>query len=164
MKFDPRDVATQCKALGPQVEPLPAGIDGARLLWAISGNESSFGTNSVPHHEPAYDIGGVYAKSSDQAVLLAQFGSSGACSYGPMQVMLVNCPPPQNPDDFSNLGAGMNAGLFALNNLLRRFNPQTLGDIGSCYNAGHIQTSYSPAVQQYILRLQKNYNVPLLEA
>ena len=66
-------------------------VDGARLLWAISGNESSFGANCKPRHEPAYDVDGLYYKRSQLVRnLVRQFGSDGACSYGPWQLMLCN--------------------------------------------------------------------------
>ena len=82
LNFTRQQIADACLAYGPQLTELPYGVDGAQLLWALSGNESSFGANCTPRYEPAYDVGGRYA----DADLLARFGRAAACSYG--EVML----------------------------------------------------------------------------
>ena len=55
--FTPKQVADQCRISGPDLAGLPRGVDGAQLLWAMAGNESSFGVNCTPRHEPAFDVG-----------------------------------------------------------------------------------------------------------
>lgn len=161
MTFTRQQVADACRKLAPTLDSslVPSAYRPEVLLWAICGNESSFGMNCTPRHEPAYDVGGTYAGNSQQAVLLEKFGSAGACSYGPMQVMLVNCPESFTPDSFGDVEAGIAAGVYALGNLLRRNKPQSLSQIGSCYNAGHIQSPQSSAVQAYAQRLIRNYGV-----
>jgi hypothetical protein len=75
--------------------------------------------------------------------------------------MLVNCPPGSHPDDFQFLTKGVAAGVYDLNNKLARFKPQTLEEIASCYNAGHIQRPLSPGVQRYADDLKKHYQTPM---
>jgi hypothetical protein len=156
-------VADACRALGPTLDAalLPSAYKAEQLLWAICGNESSFGASCTPRHEPAYDVGGRYAQSPDQAALLARFGSAGACSYGPMQVMLVNAPSGFTPDLFADVTSGIEAGVFALGTLLRRNKPQSLTQIGMCYNHGSIPTVNLDSVMEYVRRLIVNYGVAM---
>jgi hypothetical protein len=155
-KFSRQEIADLCRKLGRTVGPLPSSIDGAQLLWAITGNESSFGADCVPRHEPAYDVGGVYSRDASQAHLLALFGPAGACSYGPMQVMLVNAPPCTTPESFDDCETAMRAGVYALNKLLTRFRPESVTKIGYCYNGGHIANP-NEAAQGYGERLANKY-------
>jgi len=159
--FTKQQIADACRKLGPTLDPsvLPSAYVAAQLLWAFCGNESSFGANCTPRHEPGYDVGGLYAKNAQQAELLAKFGRAGACSYGPMQVMLVNAPEGFTPDSFLDVETGIEAGVFALETLLRRNKPQSLTQIASCYNAGHIQLPLSDGVWAYAKDLIANYGV-----
>ena len=159
MSFTREEIADACREFGPQLAPLPLGVDGAQLLWAISGNESSFGSNTIPRHESAFDYGGVYGDNPVMQPLLAKFGSAAAYSYGPLQLMFTNAPTSYTPDDFNDLGKAFTASVMFLNQLLNRFRPQTLDAIGSCWNSGHIQVIFSPAVQTYVGRLAANYAV-----
>ena len=161
--FTKAQIAAACTQYGPTVAPLPDGVDGTQLLWAMSGNESSFGANVTPRHEPAFDVGGVYGASAQMAPLLAKYGSAAACSYGPWQIMFPNAPG-ATPESFNDLDFAATASVAFLNKLLTRFHPQTLGDIGSCWNAGHIQNPYSAQVQTYVDRLTQNYAVPLAQS
>ena len=155
MTIDPQRLAQVCRDMGPLVGPLPAGIDGAQLLWAISGNESSFGHDVVPRHEPAYDVGGRYATHAPMPDLLSRYGRNAACSFGPWQVMLCNAPG-YAPGDLTDLETAAKASVAALNMLLRHFQPKTLNDIGSSYNAGH-----PCADPGYTDRLVVAYNTPM---
>jgi hypothetical protein len=163
LNFGRQQIADMCRKLGPTLDAalLPDGIQAEQLLWAICGNESSFGYNCTPRHEPAFDVGGTYAQAPAQAALLEKFGSDGACSYGPMQVMLVNAPSGFTPASFDDLESAIAAGVFALGNLMRHNRPRSLQQIGSCYNAGHIQTRFSSQVAAYVTRLQRNYGVAM---
>ena len=78
MNFDKEEIVAACREYGPQIVGLPVGIDGAQLLWAMSGNESSFGANCAPRHEPAFDVDGVYGSGPVMTPLLAKFGSAAA--------------------------------------------------------------------------------------
>ena len=169
MSYTRQQIASACQSYGSQVGPLPANIDGAQLLWALSGNESSFGANCTPRHEPAYDVGGfIYEAHTLDAerlrTLVEQFGSLAASSFGPWQIMFVNCPPNYIPEDMNNLDKAAVATLLFLNRQLNRFRPSTLELIGAIWNGGNPGALQRPEVQVYADRLERNYAVPLPEA
>jgi hypothetical protein len=161
--FTPQQIADQCRVSGPKLLGLPPGVDGTQLLWAMSGNESSFGVNCVPRHEPAFDSGGVYGSGPVMAPLLKKYGSAAACSYGPWQIMFPNCPPGFSPKDMSDLGKCASATVGFLNHLLARWKPSSLAGIGECWNAGHPMVNLSPGVASYVQKLTANYQVPMPE-
>jgi hypothetical protein len=154
--FTQNQVATMCEKYGSQVGPLPAGVNGAQLLWAMTGNESSFGENCTPRHEAAFDVGGIYGSHAPMPALIALYGSPvAACSYGPLQVMLCNasgC----SPEEMDDLDTAFHASVSYLNSELRRFQPQSLDEIGECWNAGHITPD-----PDYTSKLEANYAVPI---
>jgi hypothetical protein len=154
--FDRADVARYCRQFGPSVGPLPDGIDGAQLLWGIAGVESNFGENCAPRHEPAYDIGGHYAAALPMPIILQRYGRAAACSYGPLQVMFCNAPLTWNPESFNFLSLAMQCSVQFLNTLLRHWKPQSLDEIGECWNAGHITPD--PA---YTTKLESTYKTPM---
>ena len=160
--FTPQQISDQCRLSGPTILGIPHGIDGAQLLWAMSGNESSFGVNCSPRHEPAFDVGGVYGSGVAMTTLLTKYGSAAACSYGPWQIMFVNCPSGWTPDDLSNLGLATRATVLFLEKLLTRWRPSDLAGIGECWNAGHPMVNPSAQVAAYVQKLTANYAVPLL--
>ena len=135
----PRAVlAAACKQFGTQVGPLPIGVKGAQLLWALAGVESSYGRNCQPRHEPAYDHGGTYATHLPMPTLLKRYPYEGACSFGPFQLLLCNAPLSYGPSSFDNLTLATQPAVSYLNLLLRRYQPKTLAEIGECWNAGHV--------------------------
>lgn len=126
---------------GPDGKPL----DGARLLLAMAGRESSFGQNLKPRHEPAYDVGGHYAKNPSVVAGLEKYGSAFACSYGPLQVMAVNA------FGFSPIELGKNpetamlAAVGFLNrDALGHWNCKTLAQICETWNGGHPGATTTP--------------------
>lgn len=161
MNFMPQQIADVCRSFGPYLAPLPAAIDGAQLLWAIAGNESSFGINCTPRHEPAFDVGGVYGSGPVMAPLLAKYGPAAACSYGPWQLMFCNAPQVYTPDSFTDLDACATATVAYLNKFLRRWSPRDLATIGECWNNGHPRTELRAGVAVYVQKLAANYAVPL---
>lgn len=163
MSFTRQQIADQCRASAPFMVGLPDGIDPVLLLWAMSGNESSFGANVTPRHEPAFDAGGIYGDSMQMAPLLAKFGRAAACSYGPWQLMFCNAPAGSAPGDFDDLATAAKYSVRFLNVLLGKFKPQNLSEIGSCWNAGHIQRPLSAQVQRYADLLNTNYDVQMPE-
>lgn len=162
MNFTPQQIADACRLHGKDLKSLPTGIDGAQLLWALAGNESSFGRNCTPRHEPAFDVGGAYSVHSPMPALLKEFGSAAACSYGPWQLMFLNAPRGIHPEDFANLEACATATVIFLNSLLERFHPDDLADIGQCWNHGSPTSKPSPGVVSYVDQLIRNYAVPIL--
>lgn len=158
--FTTAQVAAQCKLSGSQVGPLPPSVTGAQLLWAMAGNESSFGIRCTPRHEPAFDVGGEYATHAPMPALLAKYGSAAACSYGPWQILLANAAS-YAPADFASIIEAAAATLAYLNQQLRTFRPQSLAQIGSIWNSGGPNHQDNPAVARYITALQHNYAVIL---
>ena len=169
MNFTKQQIADACRQYGPLLANLPPGIDGTQLLWAISGNESSFGANCTPRHEPAYDVGGVYGNRPVIKPLLAKWGSAAACSYGPWQIMFCNAASGRDPEDFDDLRICAQDTVAYLNRLLYRWKPGYLAQIGECWNEGHEEgdpqgmpvESSSPAVEAYVKELAANYTVPM---
>jgi hypothetical protein len=162
MNFTQQQVSAQCQAVGSQLVSLPSTIQGEQLLWALSGNESSFGINCGPRHEPAFDVGGqFYRTSAQQQKLVSQFGSAAACSYGPWQMMFCNAPAGSTPADFDDIAKCTSIALGFLNAQFKHFQPKSISDIGSIWNAGHVQNPFSPGVQAYANLLQIHYGVPL---
>lgn len=160
MDYSRQQIAAVCESYGGQVAPLPAGVTGPQLLWALSGNESSFGANCTPRYEPAYDTGGRYA----DAALLARFGRAAACSYGPWQVMFVNLPSNFTPADMDDLDKAAAATIIFLNRQLNRFSPPTLRSIGAIWNGGNPGALQRPEVQDYANELERNYAILMEEA
>ena len=159
--FTPKQVADQCRISGPDLAGLPRGVDGAQLLWAMAGNESSFGVNCTPRHEPAFDVGGVYGSSPAMVSLLAKFGTAAACSYGPLQMMFCNAAPGTKPSDFDDIQTAFRLSVDFLNRQLKHWRPSSLEDIGEMWNAGRPLINPSPGVRAYTRRLAENYAKPL---
>ena len=161
MNFDKEEIAAACKEYGPQIVGLPEGVDGAQLLWAMSGNESSFGANCLPRHEPAFDVSGVYGNGPIMKPLLEKFGSMAAFSYGPWQIMFCNAPSDYTPDSFNSLDKASHATVAFLNKLIARWNPANLAEIGECWNGGHVMKTMIPMVASYVQKLTVNYAVKM---
>lgn len=162
MNFTRQQIADACRKAGAANSlTLPMGLDLTQLLWAICGNESSFGANCNPRHEPAFDVGGNYAQAPAMAALLEKYGSHAACSYGPMQVMLVNAPAGYTPQSFDDVDASIKAGLFALSNLVIHWQPKSLPEIGGCYNGGNPHALNRADVQEYARKLLMHYEVAM---
>jgi hypothetical protein len=115
-------------------------------MAAIASNESSLGADCGPRHEPAYEAGGAVWARKAMAPLLSLYPPVGeppqspaACSYGPWQMMFLNCPGASPEILLSDLEAC--AGFF-----VKQFNSYvegaqhavTLEEIGEVWNMGHI--------------------------
>lgn len=165
MTFSREEVARACRAWGKMLWiPQGAAIDGPQLLWALSGNESSFGANATPRHEPAYDFGGRFSENPLQAKLLGLYGSAGACSYGPWQEMLVNCGDGTTPDDMTNLNrCAMETVTFINRRILKLEQAKTIAEIAEAYNSGKWQWhEVPPGVETYAADCVKYYeNEPM---
>lgn len=178
MPTTPLQIADICRVQATGVI-LPAGsdLDPARLLWALSGNESSFGANVTPHHESGYCpfTNGVYYKNNpDVRKQTALIGCLAHMSYGPLQVMWYNIVKfyydagamgPQESLAIALLtdpNRGMNAAVAFLNKeIFGRQGCKTLDEIGDAYNSGNAKDKIIPV--EYIAKLKTNYDVPLKE-
>ena len=126
-------------------------IDGARLLWAVSGRESSFGQNMKPRREPAYDVGGHYADAPGIRQGLEQYGRAFACSYGPLQIMACNA----HGFTPAELGAEPEKAVAAAVSMLRLTvlraqKAATLEQICQAWNAGHVGGRCTPGYEQEV--------------
>lgn len=131
-------------------------IEGARLLWAIAGVESSFGANCKPRLEPAYSYGGKYSAKLPQADLLTEYGADAACSYGPWQVLLCNAYG-YKPQEIS---MDLDKAVTATVGFIRRWciNTQkckTLREFADAYNSGNPRDANIP--EEYIEKVRHNY-------
>lgn len=156
MFFDKSEIAAMCRTYGGLLH-VPAGLDGARLMWAISGNESSFGKNCTPRHEPGYCTGR-YSKNAQMIELTRMFGCDAHKSYGPWQVMFVNCLG-YKPEEFRQLDACAHAFLGYFNRTVDHQKPQTIEQIGDMFNSGNFKDKIVPA--KYIADLKAHYAIPL---
>jgi hypothetical protein len=155
------ELARLCQAYGGALAddlkgcagPDGAALDGPRLLWALSGRESSFGKNMTPRHEPAYDVGGRYANSSEIQQGLALWGRDFACSYGPLQILAVNAkgftPMELGESPETALAA---ACAFLRLYVLRHCKAKTLKEICECWNGGHIGATTTPGYVEEVTR------------
>jgi hypothetical protein len=158
--FTYAQLADEIRTIAPLVVGLPAGVDPVKLLWAMAGNESSFGKNCTPRHEPAYDFGGRYAAHPQQQHLLEAFGTAAAYSYGPWQQMFCNAPTGFTPESFADIHNCGISVVAQLNRILRSEKPTNLAQIASCWNAGHIEPKPLPDVAAYAAELETNYAKP----
>jgi hypothetical protein len=163
----PKDkLANICLRFGPLLDPFLKDTDdgtgepivGHKLLWALAGRESGFGSNCKPRYEAAYDYEGKYGVERHQAALLTQHGSDAAYSYGPWQVMLCNA------IGFSPKEMAMEpekACVATIGNIRRYVleakKAKTLKDIADVYNSGNARDRISPEVNAYITAVRHFY-------
>lgn len=127
-------------------------LDGPLTLWAIAGNESSWGHNCKPRHEPAYDVGGrYYRESAQQRRLIELYGTDGASSFSPWQILPINALG-YKPEE---LGTDPEKAAQAVIGYLKRYalatrGARTLDQILDTYNSGTWRDEQSPAVVDYV--------------
>jgi hypothetical protein len=111
-------------------------------------------------------VGGRYASDPAQAKLLELFPapegskeSPAACSYGPWQIMLVNCQPGTSPDDMARIErCAMEAVGFINRRILRAEKATTVAEIAEAYNSGKWQWAEVPAgVVRYAAQCREYY-------
>jgi hypothetical protein len=153
MRVSSSTIAELCKRFGPALK-LPPGIDGAKLLWALAGNESSFGSHCGPRHENGYCYGGKYFDPA----LTALWGCLAHMSYGPWQVMYPNISKGSlDPRIASgNHELTCNAAVQLINDrILEHEHATTIEQIADAYNSGDWRDANVPV--QYIADLVKHY-------
>lgn len=154
------DVLALCRTYGPMLRMPPGcGIDGARFMAAIAGCESSFGKNTTPRYEPAYDFGGEYSENPPQSELLAHWGKQAAYSYGPWQILPCNARgfTPQelatDPEKCAQAFVGFfNRYIVGVRHAL------TFDEMAQCYNSGRFVANSSPGVARYVADALDYYN------
>lgn len=160
INFARAELITTCRKNGSLLDLVGTSIDGVRLLWALAGNESSFGRNCLPRYESAFYTGGAYGSSDQMGPLIAKFGHNAACSYGPWQLMLVNAPVGTVPEDFASID---NAALFTVDfinhRIIKAQGAKTVEEIADSYNSGSFKGGFIP--RAYINQCLANYSVPM---
>ncbi len=129
-------------------------VDGPRLLWAISGCESTFGKDCAPRFEAAYAPGGIYyEQSAQQRLLWKNFDRDAACSWSPWQILPTNAP------GFSplELATDLDKAATAVIGFIRRYvlgakRAVTLGEILDTYNSGTWRDTATEPVLKYVER------------
>jgi len=167
MRVAPELIAGLCRARARDVfTPVHwqgSPVDSAKLLWALSGVESTFGLNSNPRHEQGYCVGGRYFDST----LTEQWGCLAHCSYGPWQVMFSNFPRGVSPISLLIQGDGTVAadlcirGAIAVINRAIARGAQNLGDIVIAYNGPGNEKEYSARLAESYDRPMPQYQDPV---
>ncbi len=121
-----------------RVGGLTPGLDPRCVLAALASNESRYGANNEPRHEPAYDEGGRYA----DAMALKRYGRDAACSWGPWQIMFVTAKElgyEGAPKDLADPETSLPFVIRLINErLIGRQGAKTLKEIATGYNSGSI--------------------------
>ena len=158
--FTELEVVPKCHKWGGSLLLDGTGLDGAKLLWAISGRESTFGTNIKPRFEASY------AKnvSPQMIALRSRLGDASACSFGPWQLMAVNVTPfLESVEQFADLDFCAAQTVNHINiAILRAQGAKTLTQIADAYNSGNFHDKIVPA--QYIadvVRYYDSYSMPV---
>lgn len=149
-----QQVLELCRKYGPELRA-PAHLNGIMLMCAFAQNESSFGDDTKPRHEPAYDRGGHYDRA-EQSSLLDKYGRAAACSYGPWQTLPCNALAFTPAELDENPDAAARAFAADFNSRVIQHAP-TIYLMGQVYNGGHVADKPLPGVQRYAFDLQRNY-------
>lgn len=165
MKVAKDDLARACRAYGSMLWLLPEwNLDGPRLLWALSGCESSFGENCGQREEPFYQQLTESGTNAQLKALWLKYGAAAWSSFGPWQELLVNCAPAMRPEDFTNVNrAAMEAVIIINRRILGAEKATTLEEIAEAYNSGKWKwLALPPGVERYAADCRRYYDtVPL---
>jgi hypothetical protein len=170
VKFPQGEIARICRTYGSVIKGLAASFDGPTLLWAISGNETSFGANCVPRHEIEYCTQSAWHRKSDGTFEFRRgrysmhnsagmesehaWGCWAHASYGPWQLMFANAQG-YTPDELEfDLEKAAEATVGFLNRKIAELQPKTLPDIARLWNGSQVSA-------QYIIDLTQNYSAGL---
>ena len=152
---------------------LPAGanIDGPRLLWAMSGNESTFGEHCTPRHEPRWCTGGeyqghtfavgVYGTKPEVIELTKLYEHAAHCSFGPWQILLINCDQPCAPEEMASIDrAAFETVKFLNRRILHAQGATTVEQVGIAWNSGslHHPNGVPEGVARYAADLREYYD------
>jgi hypothetical protein len=139
-----------CHAFGAALTlPLEAfegtPVEGARLLWALAGVESTYGRDrEVARLEPAYQPGGsVYRGSSAIRELWGHYGALAACSFGTWQMMAPTARELGHTGHPCDLQTDVVLAPLVVRFLDRR-RPSSLAEVADAYNSGSCRDRIIP--------------------
>jgi hypothetical protein len=156
--FSREDLAQACIKWG-RLLAAPAGVDGAKLLWALSGCESSFGENCKPRHEPYYHALAESGKNAQLNELTALFGCDAHSSFGPWQILLINCVKGTRPEEFIDLDrCAVQTVNFINRRILAAEKATTVAEIADAYNSGDWRDRQPASVAKYVADCQRYYD------
>ncbi len=160
VQFTQDEVAAACRRVGVSLAlPAGSGLDGAKVLWALSGVETGFGLNCMPRHEKGYCTG-KYSLHPTIVTLTKRWGHAAHSSFGVWQVMLGNLGPNASPESFDTAVGCAEIAVTHINaNILRGCTAITLAQIADAYNSGNFRDAIVPEV--YIAAVARNYLVPM---
>lgn len=160
--FTRDEIAAACRKWGSNLA-VPEGIDGAQLLWAISGCESSFGANCKPRHEPYYHDLAAKGTNAQLVALTKQWGCDAHSSFGPWQELLVNCTPDMRPQDFADVDRAADQAVRFINRrILLLEKATTITQIAEAYNSGKWKwLAVPPGVARYAAQCEQYYTVAM---
>lgn len=163
MVFSRSEIAAACRKWGAMLR-VPDGINGARLLWALSGCESSFGADCKPRHEPYYHNLAAAGTNAQLVALTAQWGCDAHSSFGPWQELLINCSATMRPEDFASLDrCALEVATFINARILGHEHATTVEEIAEAYNSGKWQWMTTPAgVQTYVADCRRYYDTAVM--
>lgn len=160
-----QSVIDACKEFGPQLNGCVTHdgqpVDGVRLLWAIAGNESSFGQQrEFVKYEPGYLPSGYYYRNSiDIKGQFRRWGVLASSSFGSFQIMYQTAREVGYKDHPILLQNDKICAQWATTLILKRFvkaqHAETLRDIFDAYNSGNSHDSIVP--QEYIDKAIQTY-------
>lgn len=163
-RFTREEIAAACRLWGKSLWVKGLDIDGPQLLWALAGKESSFGANCTPRHEDGYcpDAHGRYSSAPIVQTLTAKFGHAAHCSYGPWQILLVNCGQDADPQRFERCEYAAMKTVAHINTAILDKGATTIEQIADAYNSGNFRDGNVP--EKYIADVLANYKIPMPEA
>lgn len=141
-----------------------APVEGARMLWAIAGNESNWGAlREYVREEKAYMPGGVYYRGSKAVRLEHQrYGVLASSSYGSFQLMYITATELGYRDHPILLQNDLICAKWATDLILKRFvknGAKTLADVLDSYNSGNHKDNIIP--EEYIRKAVGFYELGL---
>lgn len=155
MKVDTATLVALCLKYGPELH-VPAGVAGPQLLWALSGNESSFGAHCPPKHEDGYCYGHKYY----DAGYSQSWGCLAHCSFSPWQIMATNARQYTPLELMQDPEKALITVVSHINRkILAAQKAATLSEIADAYNSGNWRDAIVP--QDYIDKLHRNYLVAM---
>jgi hypothetical protein len=134
------DIENICRFHSQELK-VPLNEDPFAFLFALCGQESSFGANNIPRYEAAYAPNGIYhAKNKMLKEAYSEYGAPASCSYGPTQIMYIvarelGYPAEKHPLDLSDGKISIPYTVQLLNkNFYQGANNIDL--MAACYNGG----------------------------
>lgn len=165
MLTDPT-ILTAIDVLAPGLHiPAGSGLAARTLLIAMTGNESSWGTDLAPRFEPGYYKGGAYyVKPENQWLrdLVKKYERCAAMSWGPWQIMYCTAyelgfkgSAHAHPWELYEPQISLHWVIEYLNRRVFAKGATTLAHIGDAYNSGTHRDGNVP--EKYVADLQVHY-------